>query len=101
MATDDTWSEAHYFIYYDCEDQRVISISGRDRRALEALIAASRKGCTPIGTSAPRWSGYVFNLCHLGVPIETVPDAHGGAFKGMHARYVLQAVVSPKVGATV
>ena len=73
-------------------------VAGRDRWALEALIAAGGDGCTPIDTPGPRWSGYVHNLRNLGVPIETVTEAHGGPFKGTHARYVLRALVVRKVG---
>lgn len=67
-----------------------ISVSGRDRWALERLIAAGEFGCTPIDTPGPRWSAYVFNLRGLGVEIETITEAHGGPFKGTHARYVLR-----------
>lgn len=38
------------------------------------------------------------NLRALGVPIEKVTEAHGGPFKGTHARYVLRAHVKRAMG---
>ncbi|MFT6296949.1 MAG: hypothetical protein ACJAWC_000287 [Yoonia sp.] len=71
-----------------------ITVSGRDRWALEELINAGTKGCTPIDNPAPRWSAYVWNLRELGVPIETVTEPHDGPFAGTHACYVLRAIVT-------
>lgn len=67
--------------------------AGRVRWALEALIAAGPKGCTPITTPGPRWASYVEKLRRQGVPIETLHEPHGGSFPGHHARYVLRAEV--------
>ena len=88
------WGTAHFIIQIENQEPKTITVSGRDRWALEALIAAGDKGCTPIETPGPRWSGYTFNLRQLGVPVETVTEPHGGPFKGNHARYVLRATVS-------
>lgn len=71
-----------------------IAVRGRDRWALESLIAAGSKGCTPIDRPGPRWSAYVFDLRKIGVDIETLHEAHPGPFKGTHARYVLRAAVT-------
>lgn len=101
MVASKTWGEALFTIQYDCAEPRTTVVTGRDRWALEALIAAGDDGCTPIETPGPRWSAYVFNLRALGVPIETVTEPHDGDFKGTHARYVLCAQVSRKAGATV
>ena len=74
-------------------EMRSIAVSGRDRWALERLMDAGARGCTPIDEPAPRWSGYVFNLRQMGVEIETIHERHGGPFAGTHARYVLRSNV--------
>ena len=94
MANNSNWREALFTIYPDTEDHFELVVSGRDRWALEALIVAGSKGCTPIDTPGPRWSAYVFNLRQLGVPIQIVTEAHDGPFAGSHARYVLRARVT-------
>ena len=72
-----------------------LTLRGRDRWALEALMRAGAKGCTPIDHPAPRWSAYVFNLRQMGVPIRTHHEAHSGPFPGWHGRYVLECRVEP------
>ena len=99
MAYQENWGEALFSIENETGKALSVSVKGRDRWALEALIAAGPKGCTPIDTPGPRWSGYVFSLRELGVPIETVTEAHGGPFKGTHARYILKATVTRCEGA--
>lgn len=94
MATNENWGTALFTIHKDDETTFEIAISGRDRWALEALVKAGTKGCTPIDTPGPRWSGYVHNLRKLGVPIETVTEPHNGPFSGTHARYILRATVA-------
>ncbi|WP_425093822.1 winged helix domain-containing protein [Tropicimonas sp. S265A] len=98
MAETSNWGTAPYTLYLPNQTQSYIAVSGRDRWALEALIAAGEKGCTPIDTPGPRWSGYVFNLRRLGVAIETVTEAHDGPFAGTHARYVLRSRVTRSQG---
>ena len=98
MADKDIWGLALFTIYHPNGGIDQIAVSGRDRWALEALIAAGPKGCTPIDTPGPRWSGYVHNLRKLGVPIETVTEPHDGPFAGTHARYVLRASVERSEG---
>ena len=75
-----------------------VAVKGRPRWALECLIKAGSKGCTPIDQPGPRWSAYVFVLRELGVAIEARHEPHGGPFKGNHARYVLQCKVTPLAG---
>jgi hypothetical protein len=69
-------------------------VSGRDAWALDELITAGERGCTPIDNPGPRWSAYVFNLKHkYGLEIETHHEPHRGSFPGTHARYVLLSQV--------
>lgn len=68
-----------------------IKAKGREAWALERLIEAGTKGCTPLSEPAPRWSSYVHKLRERGVPIETVHEPHGGEFSGTHGRYILHA----------
>ena len=70
-----------------------IEAKGREAWALDRLLWAGPKGCTPIEQPAPRWSAYVHKLRGLGVPIETLREPHGGEFAGHHGRYVLRAAV--------
>ena len=98
MADKSTWGMAPFKVHLEDETEVTVLVSGRDRWALECLIAAGDKGCTPIDTPGPRWSGYVFNLRALGVPIETVTEAHSGPFAGTHARYILRARVKRCAG---
>ena len=72
-----------------------VTAKGRARWALDRLREAGPAGCTPIHEPAPRWSAYVHVLRGLGIDIETVREAHGGAFPGHHARYVLRCIVTP------
>lgn len=69
-------------------------VKGRNAWALSALVTAGKRGVTPIDVPGPRWSAYVFNLRAMGICIETIHEAHGGAFPGTHARYVLRSTVT-------
>lgn len=89
------WSKITYTIENKGLDHFKITVSGRDRWALETLMRMGPKGCTPITQPAPRWSAYVYNLRKLGVGIVTLTEPHDGPFKGTHARYVLQSIVTP------
>lgn len=99
MAIYENWGAALFTINDETEGPRYIVVSGRDRWALEALIAAGERGCTPIDTPGPRWSSYVFNLRAAGVAIDTITEPHDGPFAGTHARYVLRASVTRAEGA--
>ena len=75
-------------------DGQPFTVTGRDAFALDELLAAGLKGCTPITPPAPRWSAYVRALrteCRL--QIETVAEPHGGQFAGHHAKYILRSPV--------
>ena len=75
------------------KDGRRVTLQGRDAWALLQLLAAGAHGVTPIERVGPRWSAYVFKLRKAGIAVLTVREAHGGAFPGSHARYVLAAPV--------
>lgn len=95
MTFKNHWPARAFTIRAGGEAPRVIVAKGRDRWALEALMAADAKGCTPYRSPAgPRWAAYVHNLRALGVAIGTITEAHGGAFAGHHARYVLACTVA-------
>lgn len=94
MVIENKWGDALYIVRLSNGDSFQVTVSGRDRWALEALIEAGTKGCTPINDPAPRWSAYVFNLRGMGIPIETHTEAHKGPFSGTHARYELLATVT-------
>jgi len=97
MATNPDWGPTAYAVAMEDRPAFTITVSGRDRWALEELIAAGDLGCTPINNPAPRWSAYVHNNRALGVPIETIHEQHHGPFAGTHARYVLRALVTRKI----
>lgn len=83
-----------YLIYPEVGSEPfVIEAKGREAWALDRLIEAGSRGCTPIEQPAPRWSAYVHRLRALGVPIDTRHEPHGGAFAGIHGRYILRAYV--------
>ncbi|GGE41414.1 winged helix domain-containing protein [Actibacterium pelagium] len=88
-----TWSKAKFSIANEGSPTFYIGVGGRQRWALECLLRAGKKGCSPIDHPGPRWSGYVFDLRELGVQIETITEAHDGPFAGTHARYVLRSQV--------
>ncbi len=93
MADQKAWGAALFTIHHDNGDIDEVTVSGRNRWALECLIAAGESGCTPKDHPGPRWSGYVFNLREIGFIIETVHERHEGPFPGKHGRYVLRSVV--------
>lgn len=70
-----------------------LTLAGRNRWAMEQLVRAGKKGCTPIKNAAPRWSAYVHNLRTFGVAIETIHEQHSGKFSGNPTRCVLRAQV--------
>ena len=74
-------------------DGRPQEVVGRDAWALLNLLRAGEAGCTPIDTPGPRWSHYIWKLRRAGIVIETIEEAHGGAFAGHHARYILRSEV--------
>jgi hypothetical protein len=95
MTKTKPWGKAQFAIVADDGSETKVTMQGRVRWALECLIAAGPKGCTPIDHPGPRWSAYTFDIRALGVNIETVTEPHGGPFKGTHARYVLKSRVRP------
>ena len=89
-----TWGPAPYTVYTSEGARACVVVTGRERWALECLMAAGAKGCTPIELPAPRWSAYIHDLRGFGIEIETISEPHGGPFSGSHARYVLRPHVS-------
>lgn len=95
MKTIRLWAMARFAVHQSDGTFREIQVKGRDRWALECLIVAGAKGCTPIDHPGPRWSAYVHALRHeCGLAIETITEAHDGPFSGHHARYVLRSQVT-------
>ena len=92
MVHKEIWGAVPFIIKTDTTETEVV-VKGRDRWALERLIAAGNTGCTPFCKPGPRWSAYVHNLRKLGVSIETISEPHDGPFAGTHARYVLRSNV--------
>lgn len=90
-----TWGPAPYTICNSEGTRARVVVTGRERWALECLMAAGAKGCTPIEFPAPRWAAYVHDMRGLGIEIETISEPHGGPFSGSHARYVLRSRVRP------
>lgn len=88
------FDHARYLIAESNGRRAEIHLNGRLRWALDNLIRAGVKGCTPIDHPGPRWSAYVHKLKEHGVRIETVHERHEGAFPGTHARYVLRSTVA-------
>ena len=74
-------------------DGRTLTVTRREAWTLHALVEAGDRGVTVRERPAPRWSGYVLALRRKGVPVETVPETHGGAFPGRHGRYRLAVAV--------
>jgi hypothetical protein len=93
------WGKALYTVTDSMGSTRRIFVAGRERWALESLLSAGAKGCTPIDNPAPRWSAYIHDLRHeFGLHIETVTEQHDGPFAGHHARYVLRCTVTRGAG---
>jgi hypothetical protein len=95
MSFKEQWPARAFTIRDGEADPRIIVVKGRDRWALENLMRAGPRGCTPIDHPGPRWSAYVFKLKKAGVFIETIHESHEGPFPGHHARYVLRSSVTP------
>lgn len=98
MTRSKNWGAAPFHIHNANGPAQLVTVKGRDRWALECLIAMGMKGCTPIETPGPRWSGYVHKLREMGIAIETIHEKHGGPFPGTHARYVLRSDVTHASG---
>ena len=76
------------------ENGPIITVKGREAWALDQLVQAGDRGCTPIDQPAPRWSHYVYLLRRDGVAVETITENHGGSYSGHHARYCLRTPVT-------
>lgn len=96
MTKRESWEAVQFTAHNPDAAPFTFTVKGRDRWALERLMQAGAKGCTPIDQPGPRWSAYVHALRGLGLLIETVHEKHGGPFRGNHARYVLRSIVTAK-----
>ena len=77
------------------DTDQVVQTKGRESWCLAHLIATGPKGFTTLERPAPRISHYVFQLRHHhGLPVETLDEAHGGPYRGTHARYRLGVPVA-------
>ena len=70
-----------------------VSLKGREAWCMAQLIVHGNAGVTPLERPAPRWSDYVFRLRKRLLPVRTIDEAHGGAYRGHHARYRLETSV--------
>lgn len=61
---------AHFTIYPEGSPPFSAFIEGRELWAMENLMRAGEKGCTPISNPGPRWSAYVHKLRKMGVPLK-------------------------------
>ncbi len=71
------------------ERPRTFELKGRLGWTMYQLAQAGPRGVTPLECPALRWSGYIFDLRKMGIPIETEMEEHAGAYRGRHARYRL------------
>lgn len=90
-----SFNRATFTIHHPRGSTDRIDVLGRQRWALEQLIAEGPNGCTPFTNPAPRWAAYIHGLRALGIEIETISEQHDGPFAGTHARYVLRSYVKP------
>ncbi|RWP40150.1 MAG: hypothetical protein EOR04_19585 [Mesorhizobium sp.] len=76
-------------------DGEPMTIYGREAWCLRCLVDAGEKGCTPVSHPGPRFAAYVHDLRHdYGLVIESIHEAHAGAYPGSHCRYVLRSIVA-------
>jgi hypothetical protein len=75
------------------QDGRILVLKGRVAWMVDRLIKAGPLGTTSVESPAPRVSHYVFKARQAGLNIETVDEAHAGAFSGTHGRYFLRSTV--------
>lgn len=87
------WRKAQYLIRDPGGWERVITVSGRERWALETLMAAGATGCTSLTAPAHRLASYVCRLRDKGVLIVTEREQNDGEFPGVHGKYILLAKV--------
>ena len=71
------------------DTDEILSTKGRESWCLAQLVTTGPKGFTTVERPAPRISHYVFQLRKRGLPVQTIEEAHGGPYRGTHARYCL------------
>ncbi len=95
MTFTNNWPALAFTVYRQGDSPRMICPKGQNRWALEALMAAGPKGCTPICAPGPRWAVCVHKLRKLGAAIDAITETHDGPFSGHHDRYVLACSLMP------
>jgi hypothetical protein len=75
------------------DDAPIKTFRGRDAWALNELLQAGDRGITTFQNPAPRLSHYLHKIRRQGVVIDTIFEAHAGAYKGRHGRYVLRSTI--------
>jgi hypothetical protein len=89
------WGKALYTVTDSLGSTRPITVSGRERWALDLLIERGALGITSFENPAPRLSAYVHRLIHKhGVKIDHSDERHEGPFAGIHRRYFLGCTVT-------
>lgn len=88
------WGKAPFLIEDPSGSKHDIVVSGRERCALETLMAAGATGCTSLSAGAHRLASYICRLRDKGVLVATEREEHGGDFPGAHARYLLLSAVT-------
>lgn len=76
---------------------RTLELKNRQGWALYHLAKAGPHGITTIERPALRVAAYVHCLRKRGFNIETDMEAHGGAYRGRHARYRLLTAIQSLV----
>lgn len=71
-----------------------VTLRGRERWAMERLMAAGAAGVSSLENVGPRLAHYIFKLRGCGFTIDTRHEPHGGDFPGHHARYFNRSKVS-------
>lgn len=74
-------------------DGHILTFRGRVAWMVDRLIKVGERGTTSVESPAPRISHYVHQARKAGLNIETVDEAHAGAFSGYHGRYFLRSKV--------
>lgn len=88
------WGRGVFLVRDDTPETILIILYGRDRWALECLIVAGDRGCTPIELPAPRWSTFIRHLRASGLKIDRLVEAQMNGNRGRRVRYVLRSHVA-------
>lgn len=84
---------ARNILKFQMPDGRTLQVQGREAWTLSNLVRLGLKGFSVFDNPGPRLSHYIMKLRRLGLNIETVDVRHGGAFPGVHAKYLLRTPI--------